>query len=323
MPGPAFVQAAQRCGGAQFFHRYSCNAQWEPYTEDQNSMMLRAMIASPESGAMPLQLGPAQFEIRWGRGGEFGIQQVNLRSHNTRDVQAQVRGVPHSAPGLARKPSFIESGFSSRSEYETALAEGFAGAVDISEGLEGGGMTVVHAHWWWQEDAEAIGKHNPSDVKQPGNWVRYAGSVCAELDDKWHAWVRAGKSASLQAVPIDLENRIGSTGTEGTHRLPSPSIAFHRLASSCSLLSPLTSHLSPPPLTYRIGSTATEAKAANQHTGCKFKVCRPSGSHAHAILAWSSLGLTCTSHPRLVLAWSHLRRLPYTCVFTCRSTSST
>ena len=210
MQGPVFVQTAQRCGGAQFFHRYNRTARWEPYTEDQNAMILRAMVPSPDQGAMPLQLGPAQFEIRWGHGGEFGIQQVNLRSHNTRDVKAEVRGKP-SMP--ARAPSFIESGFSSRNEYEIALSEGFAGAIDLSSEGEST-FTVAHAHWWWQEDSYSIGKHDPNDVKQPGNWVRYAGSVCAELDDKWHAYVSAGKPESLKAVPIDLENRIGSTGTE-------------------------------------------------------------------------------------------------------------
>jgi len=209
-PGATFVSTAQRCGGAQFFHRYNRHAEWEPYTEDQNAMILRAMTPSPAKGAMPLQLGPAQFEIRWGMGGEFGIQQVNLRSGNTRDCKAEVRGKPS---GPSRSPSFVESGFADRKEYEAALAEGLVGALDLSEGGEGG-FTVAHAHWWWQEDAHKISRHSAEDVRQPGNWVRYAGSVCAELDDKWHAYVVAGKPESLQVVGVDLEARIGSTGTE-------------------------------------------------------------------------------------------------------------
>ena len=42
--------------------------------------------------------------------------------------------------------------------------------------------SIARARWFWQEDEGNISRHNPADVKQPGHFVSYAGSVCAELD---------------------------------------------------------------------------------------------------------------------------------------------
>ena len=85
-PSAAFVAQAHEAGGASFYHRYNSMANWEPYTAAQNMMILDAMTRSPDSGSMPLQLGTAQFEIRWGSEAksrnmsraEFGILQVTL-----------------------------------------------------------------------------------------------------------------------------------------------------------------------------------------------------------------------------------------------------
>ena len=71
--------------------------------------------------------------------------------------------------------------------------------------------SVARARWFWGEDEGNITKHNPADVKQPGNWVSYAGSVCAELDERYAQWK---KGAGPAQVEIDLNDRIGSTGTE-------------------------------------------------------------------------------------------------------------
>jgi len=172
------------------------------------------MTASPTSGAHQLQLGPALFEIRWGRGGEFGIQQVNLRSRNTRDVKAEVAMRPG---GPKRTPSFIESGFSSRTEYEKALAQGMAGmsvAHPTGPPAKNTNMSVAHAHWYWQEDSHMISKHDSSDVKPNTNWVRYAGNVCAELDDFYAKFVGAEYDPAYAVHPLDLTDRIASTGTE-------------------------------------------------------------------------------------------------------------
>ena len=38
--------------------------------------------------------------------------------------------------------------------------------------------------------------------------------MCAELDAKFQAWVNAGSGGTLSSAPIDLTDRIGSTGTE-------------------------------------------------------------------------------------------------------------
>jgi len=69
---------------------------------------------------------------------------------------------------------------------------------------------VARASWYWQEDSHSISKHNPRDVKQPGNWVSYAGSVHYELDALYGRWVGGGPAV----VTVDLADRIGSTGTE-------------------------------------------------------------------------------------------------------------
>ena len=77
---------------------------------------------------------------------------------------------------------------------------------------------MARARWYWQEDGGNIGKHNPSDVLQPGNFVAYAGSVCIELDSHWDRRVKAvlmnARVTGLDQVDVDLADRIGSTGTE-------------------------------------------------------------------------------------------------------------
>ena len=225
--GSQFVAAAQRAGGASFWHRHSPGAQWEPYSSAQCAQILGAMAQSPDSGAMPLTLGSASFEIRWGSAAtsakvavaEFGMLQVNTRSQNSRDVKAQV-GAPHGGekavpPAVFRRaPSFVESGFNSRVDYEAAMKEGMKGYDDELVPIAPSTASIAHAHWYWQEDESAIGKHHESDVLQPGNFVRYAGTVCAELDAKYAAWTSSGKSDSLQCAPVDLTDRIASTGTE-------------------------------------------------------------------------------------------------------------
>ena len=66
------------------------------------------------------------------------------------------------------------------------------------------------ADWYWQEDESMIGKHNRNSVIE-GNFVRYAGSVMTELDRKYHQFIKEG---GPQKVQVDLNARIGSTGTE-------------------------------------------------------------------------------------------------------------
>jgi len=48
-------------------------------------------------------------------------------------------------------------------------------------------------------------------VHQPGNFVKYAGSVCDELEMAYIRWTSGSGPATLK---VDLENRIASTGTE-------------------------------------------------------------------------------------------------------------
>ena len=90
------------------------------------------------------------------------------------------------------------------------LVFGQAAAVPNQAGVEAGASkeTVAAARWYWQEDEAMVGKHNPADVLQPGNWVKYSQSVCRELDVAF-----ASQNAS-GTIRIDLTDRIGSTGTE-------------------------------------------------------------------------------------------------------------
>lgn len=158
--GPDFIAAAQRAEGATFSHRHSKGAPWEPYTDAQCAQILAAMSQSPFGGKMPLMLGTAQFEIRWGTEAksnkvayaETGILQVNLRSENSRDVKADVAGAAPARPhAFKRAPSFIESGFGSRKEYEAALSNGMSGHEDELVPIVPAGA-IAHAHWFWQED---------------------------------------------------------------------------------------------------------------------------------------------------------------------------
>ena len=65
--------------------------------------------------------------------------------------------------------------------------------------------------WYWQEDAHTIAKHNKFMVKQPGNWVEYAGSVAAELEQHFKDWNLTGGTPKLST---DLAERISTTGNE-------------------------------------------------------------------------------------------------------------
>ena len=58
---------------------------------------------------------------------------------------------------------------------------------------------MERARWFWKEDACNLSAHNPADVK--GEFVAYAGQVCAELDEKWHAYKLGG--AAVVALRID------------------------------------------------------------------------------------------------------------------------
>ena len=88
--------------------------------------------------------------------------------------------------------------------------------------------SIARARWWWGEDAGNVDKHSPEAVKQPGNWVSYNGSVCAELDRKYHEYVKGTGPAEAE---VDLADRIGSTPDEQASHLPiSPhSSPFHDL----------------------------------------------------------------------------------------------
>ena len=68
---------------------------------------------------------------------------------------------------------------------------------------------MIQHRWYWQEDAGNLSKHNPADVKD--GYVAFAGSVCRELDEKFHKFTHEG---GPQSVTLDLNDRIGSTGTE-------------------------------------------------------------------------------------------------------------
>merc|ERR1719506_3395809 len=65
--------------------------------------------------------------------------------------------------------------------------------------------------WYWTEDDDRLAAHNAAEVFQPGNFVKYAGSVCAELEEKWTAY-QDGSGPSRCGV--NLTDRIASTGTE-------------------------------------------------------------------------------------------------------------
>jgi poly [ADP-ribose] polymerase 10/14/15 len=70
---------------------------------------------------------------------------------------------------------------------------------------------AYRSYWYWAEDAGRLESHNQNDVYQPGNFVKYAGSVIVEIEDAWSQW-NAGKGSSRHKV--NLSDRIGSTGTE-------------------------------------------------------------------------------------------------------------
>ena len=74
------------------------------------------------------------------------------------------------------------------------------------------GPLMERARWFWKEDAANLSVHNPADVK--GEFVAYSSQVCAELNEKWHAYTKLGGAAVVQ---VDLHGRIGSTGGEKAH----------------------------------------------------------------------------------------------------------
>ena len=86
------------------------------------------------------------------------------------------------------------------------LADARAGAVVAT----GGVLSAAYTRWYWQEDDHSVSKHNKFMIKQPGNWVEYAGSVSQELEQHYGKW-QAGADPGLCT---DLTDRISSTGTE-------------------------------------------------------------------------------------------------------------
>ena len=86
-----------------------------------------------------------------------------------------------------------------------------SGHIGANVGGGGGGDGGMQTRWYWQEGADRINSHNKHDVLQPGNWVSYAWGVCAELDQKYADWQSGQNNGTF---PIDLTNRIASTGTE-------------------------------------------------------------------------------------------------------------
>merc|ERR1719440_1302060 len=67
------------------------------------------------------------------------------------------------------------------------------------------------ANWYWGEDEGRLSAHNTHDVYQPGNFVKYAGAVCAELEEHYTEYL-AGTGP--QKHQLNLVDRIASTGTE-------------------------------------------------------------------------------------------------------------
>ena len=88
---------------------------------------------------------------------------------------------------------------------DAAEREATPSSIDLVEAKE-------DARWFWKEDAANLSVHNPADVE--GEFVAYAGAVCAELNEKWHAYTKLGGAAVVQ---VDLHGRIGSTGGEKAH----------------------------------------------------------------------------------------------------------
>ena len=125
-------------------------------------------------------------------------------------------------------------------------------SIDEPETAEGGGIgtsaaqVALRARWYWQEDAGNISKHSPESVKQPGNFVAYASSVCDEIE---RAYTKFQQFQQMSATPnglssggghvdtgtcvIDLADRITSTGASrqkastSTRGWSSPSTSIH------------------------------------------------------------------------------------------------
>jgi len=81
----------------------------------------------------------------------------------------------------------------------------------------------VRSNWYWAEDASRLSAHNQHDIYQPGNFVKYAGSVCAELEEHYQLYVSGGGPAKCQ---LNLTDRIASTGTETKAFAPESGYGF-------------------------------------------------------------------------------------------------
>ena len=118
---------------------------------------------------------------------------------------------PREHPNYWTCRSAIHAGCGATSAPASAPSSASASLYPAANAPQSTVQQMEVSRWYWQEDAQLITKHNSRDVKQPGNWVSYASSVCRELDKKYHAWKNDG---GKQVVTIDLCDRISSTGTE-------------------------------------------------------------------------------------------------------------
>ena len=133
--------------------------------------------------------------LRWHHGKQVGnlkaeLQKLSKSLVGVRHVKMDFAGVGGGRP---------------RAASYTATVGG--AATSPSASLKPDNQT----RWYWQEGSDRIDSHNKHDVLQPGNWVSYAWSVCAELDSAYAKW-QSGKGVGSHT--IDLTNRISSTGIE-------------------------------------------------------------------------------------------------------------
>ena len=132
----------------------------------------------------------------------LGIEIGGLRSDDILlDVNRSLNGDAGGASAQGSEPAANESWFGT--PWNSPL--GTPGTTP----KEASGPPMTQHRWYWQEDAGNLSKHNPADVKD--GYVAFAGSVCRELDEKFHKFTHQG---GPQSVALDLNDRIGSTGTE-------------------------------------------------------------------------------------------------------------
>jgi poly [ADP-ribose] polymerase 10/14/15 len=138
-------------------------------------------------------------------------------------MQKKVRGLTADLTKMKDQMVGVEAVVQDYDPRTAVSGDGSADLRPITPIVPQAGPQAFRTVWYWQEDDSRLSAHNQNEIFQPGNFVKYAGSVCAELEDAYMEWMDGRGPAKRN---VDLQDRISSTGTESKAFAPDSGTVF-------------------------------------------------------------------------------------------------